>query len=94
MPCVTFKLFENFEAVKPKLKSKILKLKNIRDKCPQRKEKMRPPLDFHAEGKNVVNFWQIVTKQEAMESFAFPYKIKMILHLKLFSLKKITKTFI
>ena len=59
---LTLKLLENFEAVKPKLKSKILKLKNIRDKCPQRKEKMRPPLDFHAEGKNVVNFWQIVTK--------------------------------
>ena len=40
--------------MKPKLERKILKLENIRDKCPQEKkkeEKMRHPLAFHAEGK-------------------------------------------
>ena len=35
--------------------SKILKVNNIRDKCPQKeKEKMRHPLAFHAEGKKVM----------------------------------------
>ena len=45
------KVVRNFEAVKLKLESKrrVLKLKNIRDECPQRKkEKMA----FHEKGKN------------------------------------------
>ena len=48
----------NFEAVKQKLEGKILTLKNIRDKCPREKKKMK-------EGKNALHVAKNTKSQDS-----------------------------